>query len=213
MVDILGIIFPKEKKFYRMLEEQVENISSATSDFHDLVAKFSKLSLKKRKLLVSKISKKEKIGDEIYDKVVEELKATFITPMDREDIHRLLGRMDDVVDQLEVRAFKIISYKVKKLPKHFIEQVDVFVKQFDYLSLCIMGLGKKQDIEKYVLGVHRAEREADEVFIKGISELFDDGNNPMEVIKLKDLYEAMEKTIDTTYSVVGIIENLAVKYA
>lgn len=208
MVDVLGLIFPKEKKFYRMLEEQVENVLETTSLFYDLVT-----TSKTRESLVLKIQKKEREGDKIYDKVVEELKATFITPMDREDIHRLLGRMDDVVDQLEIRAIKIEAFKVKKIPKDFIELVNIFKGQIKDLSSCIYGLGKKKDIEKYVLGVHEAERKADEVFIIGIAKLFNNGNDVMEVVKLKDLYESMEKTIDTTYSVVGIIENLAVKYA
>jgi uncharacterized protein len=208
MVDVLGLIFPKEKKFYRMLEEQVENVLETTSLFYDLVT-----TSKNRKSRVLKIQKKERDGDKIYDKVVEELKATFITPMDREDIHRLLGRMDDIVDQLEIRALKIAAFKVKKFPKDFLDLVNIFKGQIKDLSFCIYGLGKKKDIEKYVVSVHQAERKADEVFIGGIAKLFTGGNDVMEVVKLKDLYESMEKTIDTTYSVVGIIENLAVKYA
>lgn len=213
MVDVLGLIFPKEKKFYRMLEEQVENTTETVSIFTDLIFDFSKLTPKQRNLLVSKIQKKERDGDEIYDKVVGELKATFITPMDREDIHRLLGRMDDVVDQLEIRAMKIVAFKIKKFPKHFLNLVKVFKGQIEDLSFCIYGLGKKKDIERNVIAVHAAERKGDEIFIEGIAELFNEKNDAMDVIKLKDLYESMEKTIDTVYSVVQIIENLAVKYA
>lgn len=213
MVDILGIIFPKEKKFYGMLEEQVENVSEATLVFYDLILNFSKLTSKKRRQLVSKIQKKERAGDEIYDRVVAELKATFITPMDREDIHRLIGRIDDVVDQLEIRALKIEAFKIKKIPRDFLELVNIFKGQVGDMSSCIYGLGRKKDIDKYVLAVHEAERRADEVFIKGIAELFSNGVDPMEAIKLKDLYESVEKTVDLTYSIVQIIENLSVKYA
>jgi len=91
--------------------------------------------------------------------------------------------------------------------------VNIFKGQVEDLSSCIYGLGKKKDINRYVLAVHEAERKADEVFIKGIAELFTSKADPMEVIKLKDLYESVEKTVDLTYSIVQIIENLSVKYA
>ena len=170
MVDVLGLIFPKEKKFYSMLESQVENVTETSLLFYDLISEFSKLTPQKRKKLVLLIQKKERVGDEIYDKGVAELKATFITPMDREDIHRLIGRIDDVVDQLEIRALKIEAFKIKKIPRDLLELVNIFKGQVEDLSSCIYGLGKKKDINRYVLAVHEAERKADEVFIKGIAQ-------------------------------------------
>lgn len=212
-MDILALLFPREKKFYRMLEEQVKLVGTSIDDFYALIDRYDKSSKLQKNRLISQISKKEMQDDVLYTKMVQALKSTFITPMDREDIHKLVGTFDTIIDTLELLTLKLSAFRIKKINKHFKEQAFLLQKSFRLAEKMIFEIRNEKQAEKYCRQVRTLESEADAVYIKAVGNLFADSVKPAEIIKYQDLYTSMEKMIDVVNEAVLLIENIVVKYS
>lgn len=212
-MDILALLFPKEKKFYKMIEEQVSLVGEAVGDYHQLITGFNKLSPSKRKKLADSVKNYESKDDVLYTQIVRALKSTFITPMDREDLHQLVITFDNIIDTLELLTLKLDAYCVDKIDKRLAEQTEILKKMYGLMESLILSIRNESQAEKLCLQVRKLEQEADKVFIQGLGELFCDSKTPVEIIKLKDLYTSTEEMIDQLNSASHIIENLVVKYS
>lgn len=212
-MDLLALLFPREKKFYKMLEEQVDLVGEAVLDFHTLITQFSKLTVPKRKRLISTISRTEKDDDVLYTKMVQALKSTFITPMDREDIHRLVVVFDAIIDTLELLTLKLDAFQIKKISVEFRQQTEILYKCYTLIQKLMLSIRNESQVEKHCLSIRRLEQDADKIFIKAEKELFSDSINPVEIIKFQDLYNSMEEMIDELNEASLIIESIAVKYS
>jgi hypothetical protein len=212
-MDLLALLFPREKKFYKMIEEQVALVGEAVVDFDKLISQFHKLTPKKRKNYIAEICKKEREDDVLYTRMVRALKSTFITPMDREDIHQLVVTFDSIIDTLELLTLEFSVYNIKKIDKYFIEQTRVFYQAFALVKKTISSIRNEDQVEQYCLLVRKLEKEGDIIYIKALKELFSDSVEPVTIVKLRDLYDSMEEMIDGLNEVALIIENLAVKYS
>lgn len=212
-MDILAMIFPKEKQFYRMVERQVVLVDWAIKDFHKLINSYEKLSLTQRKQLISSISAKEQKDDDLYTDMVKALKITFITPIDREDLHQLVSTFEMILDTLEMIVFKIGIFKLKKIDKRLKDQADIIKKSFHKISQLIFALRNESEVEKLCKEIRQLEKNADKSYIKSLEELFSDSQTPLMIIKMKDLYSSVEKISDKIHEASLIIENIAVKYS
>lgn len=212
-MDILALLFPQEKKFYKMIEEQVTLVGLAVSDFQKLISQYSKLSVLKRKKLIKDISEKEKRDDILYTRMVRELKSTFITPMDREDIHQLVVTFDNIIDTLELLTAKLSVYNIKKIDKYLILQTGIFHKSYLLLEKIILSIRSESEVEKYCLEVRRKENEGDDIYLLALGNLYKNKADAVNIYKLQDLYNTLEKMIDSLSETALIIENIAIKYS
>lgn len=212
-MDLLALLFPREKKFYKMVEEQVELVGEAVEDFHTLITQFNKLTPQKRRKLIAAISKREKEDDILYTKMVQSLKSTFITPMDREDLHQLVATFDSIIDTLELLSLKLTAFNINKIDQHFKEQTEIFSEAFRLIQKTILSIRSEAQVEKYCLEIRSLEQKADRIFIHALKDLFSDSVNPVIIIKHNDLYASLEDMVDRLNEASLIIENLAVKYS
>jgi uncharacterized protein len=212
-MDILALLFPREKKFYRMIEEQVSLVGDAVKSFHTLIHSYEKLNPKARKKLVTAITDNEKKDDVLYTRMVRALKSTFITPMDREDLHQLAANFDTVIDTIELLTLKFNAYNIKKIDKNLKLQVDLFYKAYFLVEKLIISIRKESEVEKHCLAVRKLEQEGDCTYIQAVTKLFSDSQTPVSIIKQQDLYASMEKLIDRIHETAMIIENIAIKYS
>lgn len=212
-MDILALLFPREKKFYRMLEEQVRLVGDSVRDFSHLTNSYQKLTLQARKKLIHDISSKEKKDDVLYTSMVRALKSTFITPIDREDIHQLVATFDTIIDTVELLSLKIQVYGFKKMDPFVLQQVTVLSDSFALIEKLITSLRREKDVEKYCLQIRSFEQDGDKIYMKGLKEIFSDSLAPQMVMKLQDMYTSMEELIDKVHQASLIIENIAVKYS
>lgn len=153
----------------------------------------------------------ERAGDQITHKLFDRLRATFITPFDPEDIQALASALDNVIDSMEDAAFRIVAYRVDPIPKPLIELAEMISKQCHALDRALRGLAKKEDVMQACIEVNRLEEEADAVERSMLTDLFSGNTDALTVIKLKDLYEALEETTDRCEDVADVIQNIAVK--
>lgn len=196
-----------------MVEEQVILVGEAVSNFDMFISHYNNSTDKKKKGLIRDISKVEKKDDVLYTNMVRALKSTFITPMDREDIHQLVVTFDNIIDTLELLTYKLSAFNVQKIDKHLTTQVKILNKAYHLVRKIIFAIRDETRVEKYCSQMRILEQEADTIFIKALTELFSDSVEPVEIIKRKDLYTSVERMIDQLSTACLIIENLAVKYS
>jgi hypothetical protein len=213
-MDVLSLIFPKEKHFYRMVEKQVKLVSAAVFDFNRLINEYEKLSPAAKKFLVNRISQKEKQDDDLYMEMVKALKGTFITPIDREDLHRLTSTLDIIIDSMETLSLKVQIFKIKKISKQIKLQSKHLFKALQLIETLIFSIENETEAERYCIRLRKLEQEGDHLYVDSLENIFKTNKiNLAEVIKLKDLTSSIEEIIDKTHEASLIIENIVVKYS
>lgn len=212
-MDLLSLLFPREKKFYKMIEEQVALVGEGVAFFHKLITQFDKITPQKRKTLAAQVSHKEQEDDILYAGMVRALKSTFITPMDREDIHQLVVTFDTIIDTVELLALKIEAFKIKKMDKHFAKQTEIFNESYELTQKLILSIRSESQAEKICSDMRKLEQKADNVYIESVESLFSDSKDAVEIIKWKDLHATIEHMVDELTQACQVIENLVVKYS
>ncbi|MFZ4725931.1 MAG: DUF47 domain-containing protein [Paludibacter sp.] len=205
---------PKEPKFFPILKEMADVILVASDLIIECVQKGDHESAVE---YYKKIKEQEKKGDALSVIIFDELNSTFITPFDREDIHHLADRLDDVTDYINSCAKRIVLYNPKQLPKEAID-LALLIKEG---AVCIgkavdeLNVMKKNSkkIKEYCVELHNIENKADDVYENFLIQLFENEKDAVEIIKLKEIMYELEKATDAAEYVGKIIKTIIVKYA
>ena len=205
---------PKEPKFFDYLE-QVSEILLAASDM--LQGALVCSTGEERMEFFRKIKEKERLGDELSHKIFEELSSSFITPFDREDIHLLADKLDDVIDRINSCAKRIAIYNPKQ-NNPYEKSLGEIVKRD---AECIYGaMGELASIRKNASKLkqncktlHDLENEADDVYETASINLFEEEKDGIELIKMKEILNELEKTTDAAEHVGKVLRTIIVKYA
>jgi len=205
---------PKENKFFLLLQQMSEVIVEAS----DLIIQCVQATTHEQSVeFYKKIKEQERKADSIQNEIFEELNNTFITPFDREDINQLSSTMDDVMDLINSCAKRIMLYNPKTIPDSAVTLANFVRESAGYLLLAVDELDtfKKRPakIKEYtnLLGV--VEKKADDVYEHFLIELFENEENAIEVIKLKDILHELERATDAAETVGKIIKTVIIKYS
>jgi len=205
---------PKETKFNVLLRQMAEISGEAAAIMLDCVKNVDHEQVVE---YAKKIKVHEKNSDNVLVQIFDELNTTFITPFDREDIIDLANRMDDVTDHINSCAKKIMIYRPKNIPESGSEMVKLVGKASNLVLQAVSELSNirknSKSIRQYCEELHEVENIADEVFEKFLGYLFANEKDSIEVIKLKEIMQELEKATDATYNVGKIIKTIIVKYA
>jgi predicted phosphate transport protein (TIGR00153 family) len=202
-------IIPQEKRFFDMIEDQSKNVLEGVDLLIDMLEKYENLEEKRKK-----IKQTEEAGDTMVHDIFKELNKTFITPIDREDISKLTCSLDDILDNLEAVAERLVLYKVEKPPKYMIEFAQTLHKASKNIHEAISLLRNLKDadtIRDFCMEVNTLENEGDILLRKAMVDLFN-GKDAVEIIKMKELYDDMEAAIDRCEDVADVIGDILVKY-
>ena len=150
-------------------------------------------------------------ADETTHRIVKAANSTFITPFDREDIYALASGLDDVMDYMEETVDLINLYGVDTLPAEFADQVDVLQRGVQLTAEAMPRLRSMKNLEEYWIEINRLENQGDRSYRHILADLFSGNYKTMEVLKLKDIVNALEKAIDALESVANTVEQIAVK--
>lgn len=205
---------PKEPKFYPLLRE-LANISVQAAE--QLVACIKANNQDGAVAIHQKIKDLEHEGDQLTNKIFDELNTTFITPFDREDINSLANKLDDVTDDIYSCAKRILFYKPKQLPQAALDLAKMIYTATEWILKAVEELDilKKSPtkITQYCKELHEIENRADEVYQIFITNLFAEETDAIEIIKLKEIVNVLETTTDEADHVGKIIKTIIVKYA
>ncbi len=204
-------IFKRQDIFFELIDRASAKIREGADAFLDLVKNFENVKEK-----AEKIKDIERECDDITHEVFERLSTTFVTPIDREDIHLLISRMDDVMDMVYAVSERIYLFNINELTPAAVQLAEVFVKSIYEITQAISHtrhLGKAFDILRHCVEVNRLENEGDDITRSAIGNLFEEHHDPLYIIKWKEIYETIERGIDKCEDVANVIETIILKNA
>jgi len=210
---LLKYFVPKEKKFYGMFNRAADNSVEAAAE---LVALFKTTTLEESSPMRVRIRQLEKQGDDITNKLFDELNRTFITPFDREDIHELTSKIDDVVDLIYSLAGKVEYYKFNRFSANMQEMANQIHKGSLHMQNAIYGLENSKYAAKSLKAckeLRKMESQVDEFYHKAISDLFEHEKDAIELIKQKEILLNIEKISNRMEDVSDVVKTIIVKYA
>jgi uncharacterized protein len=201
-------LVPRERHFFVLFREDAVNLMEALRELDVLLNADGGFDVSARKLRDI-----EHQGDEITHKIIHELNATFITPFDREDILALASSVDDVLDLVEETADTIVIDCIETIKPEAKEMGKILLLIGQQLVEAFDNLDSRKDMKRHWVEVHDLENQGDHVIRQAIGDLFRNATDPFEVIKWKDVYALLEKTIDRAEDVAIILENVTIKNA
>jgi len=201
----------KEEAFFDMFERATKNLCASVDVFLEMIKDFSTLEKG-----VQKLDELEHEGDIITHEIMDRLNRTFITPIDRDDIHAIAAGIDDVLDLTEEVADRIFLYKLEKPTQYLVQMAQILHQSVMEVAKAITSLRdlkRPRRILDYAIEINRLENEADMLLKMAMVELFERAPSPLEIIKWKEVYESLEKAIDKCEDMAVVIESVVVKNA
>ena len=200
---------PKTTKFFEMFSEMANNLTDG--------ARLLKAILQDMKDVETRVEQLKTIehrGDEMTHALLTKLNQTFITPFDREDIHKLTSSIDDVLDFVHAAGERLVMYKITDFTPSAPQLADVIVRQSEQLCQAVAHPERKNNnVLQYCVEINRLENEADRISRAAIAQLFEIETNPITLIKKKELYEVLETATDKAEDAANVIESVVVKSA
>ncbi|HEX5286096.1 MAG TPA: DUF47 domain-containing protein [Polaromonas sp.] len=212
---LFGKFLPREGNFFEMFNQHADRIVEAAHAFSNMVANYS--DLQKRESYNREVDNAERAADRITQEVNRALHKTFITPIDREQIHSLINTMDDVADLIQDSAETMVLYDVHHMTQDIVRLTDLSVKCCERVKDAVALIGKVRDPAtaeaalKTCEQIDQLESDADRVMRSAMSRLFREEPDVREVIKLKAVYELLETITDKCEDVANLIEGVVLE--
>jgi predicted phosphate transport protein (TIGR00153 family) len=198
---------PSNKKYYELFCLAANNIVDATK----LLARFVEELPARGTEVRERMREFEHTGDDITHQVMSELNSSFVTPFDREDIHRLAVRLDDIVDAIDAAVDLAIIYQIDDVPKELLEQADLLVRAAEETAAAMPRLESMKDLQPYWVEINRLENAADKVYRNTLGLLFSGKFDALTVLKIKDVVESLEQAADGFEHVADTVQSIVVK--
>ena len=207
---MFGRFLPKETSFFDFFEQHAALTVEGTKEFLSLVTTGANITAKAKR-----VSDIEHETDVITHRCVEALHKTFITPIDRDQIHRLITRMDDIMDYVEAAAERIALYELEIMTSDVRDLADVLCRAAVQVEGACKGLRNLKDprgLLQKCIDINRLENEADNVLRRAVAKLFKEERDAITVIKWKEIYENLENATDRCEDVANIIEGVVLEH-
>jgi hypothetical protein len=199
-------LIPRDAKFFELFAELSTNLIDGAKLLRSILADPYDLTMR-----VNQVQAIEHKGDKATHAIITKLNESFITPFDREDIHRLASSLDDVLDFVNSAALRLVMYKITTPPPVSAELAGIIVLQSEELGKGVSLLEKNGQVMDHCDEVNRLEDMADNVSRRAIADLFEHEKDPIHLIKLKELYEVLEYATDKAEDAANVIEAIVVK--
>ena len=199
-------LIPRDEEFTKIFIRDGENLQAAARALEELVVTYDRLDER-----VAAIQALEHQGDEIDAEIAKRLERAFITPFDREDIHELTSRLDDVVDGIQEVAETFVIYGIVEPTPEARQLAGIIAGQGAELVAALRLLDKPETMQSHLREVHTLENKADGLSRAAIGRLFRERMDPLDVIRFRDLYIALEETIDAAEDAAEVLERIIAK--
>jgi len=199
-------LMPKEEKFFDLFKDSAKNLLNGAEALKDLVNNYQEVEAK-----VKKIKEIERRGDEIIHEIIDKLNKTFITPLDREDIHLIASELDDVLDAIEGISSRLLYFKIDKPTPACIELVDIIYQAVVQIEWAVSDLEHFDNLHPFCIEINRLENEADGISQRMIAQLLDEEPDWRIAIKWKEIYGRLETAADHCENIADAIETVVMK--
>lgn len=204
-------IIPRDMAFFDLFEKAAATIVRTAEAYSALANDYTR-----RHDHVARIRQLEHDGDAIAHQTFDRLDQSFITPFDREDIETLMTRMDDVIDEIDAAAKRLTLYRIPEPTSWLVKQNDVLVKSCKLVEKAVgrlRNLKKPNGLHDELVEIHYLENIGDENNHAALGELFEQGGDPLLVMKWKEIYDLTERAIDRCEDIANIIRGIMLKHA
>jgi len=202
-------IIPRNTAFFDLFEQAAQIIVRSAEAFVGLARDYGN-----RDSYLLRIRQLEHDGDEAAHKAHDRLDRSFITPFDREDIQALMNRMDDVIDEIDAAAKRLSLYRITEPTPAFIKQADVLLQACRLLEEAVRrlrNLKKPNGLQETLVEIHYLENVGDEINHAAVAELFEKVDDPLYVLKWKEIHDLTERAIDRCEDIANTIRGIALK--
>jgi predicted phosphate transport protein (TIGR00153 family) len=204
----LSFSIPPEAQFFQMFIDVAENVTEGARLMKALLEDYRDVDAR-----VTALKAIEHRGDDMTHAILTLLNQTYITPFDHEDIYRLAEALDDVLDQVNSAGDRLVTYKVASVTPAAATLAGLILQQSQELGRAVAMLEKNHNVFEHCLEINRLENEADRVAREAIGSLFESETNPINLIKIKELYEVLELATDKAEDAANVLETVALKRA
>jgi len=207
---MFGRFLPKETSFFDFFEQHAALGVEGAKEFLSLASTGANVAAKAKR-----IKEIEHETDVVTHRCVEALHKTFITPIERDDIYRLITKMDDIIDFIEAASERIALYDMKEMTPEVKDLADVLVRAVQQIVVAVKGLRNMKHagpVLQACVDVNRLENEGDTILRNALARLFKEERDPVTVIKWKEIYETLETATDRCEDVANIIEGVVLEH-
>jgi uncharacterized protein Yka (UPF0111/DUF47 family) len=202
-------LLPRDTVFYDLFEGMSRHVVRSAEDLRHLAQDFPEITQH-----IQRIREEEHAADELAHQALDRLDRTFITPFDREDIHALVGELDDIIDTVDALAKRFPLFHIKQMEPVFLRQTEVLVAASVKLDEAVHRLRRSRklsELSDVLIDIHHQESIGDDNHHSAMSRLFQGGIDPLEVMKWKELYDLVENAIDGCEDVGNTLERIVLK--
>lgn len=209
---MFGSLMPREGKFFDLFNQHADRIAAGSRELALLMEQYSDMEARQKGL--DAIDTIEKAADKITHETVSLLHKTFITPFDREDIHELASRLDDVIDRIDSVARRSRIFRIDHVPEGALLLSEVVHRAAVEVLRAVEALekGPPSVVLAACRDIKRLEEEGDALYHEWLGRLFEPGADPLMVIKWKELYDTLEKTLDSAEDAANVLESVTIKH-
>ena len=203
-------LIPKEEKFFEMFEEAAINMEKGVVALKSLVINYGQLLH-----YSSEVKRIEHEGDTLTHNLIFKLNKTFVTPLDRDDIHELACTIDDILDLAWGVADRFVLYRIEKPTSEMVEMIDLLVRAAAEIRKAISKMSHLHydNILEHCKAVDSLENQADQVGRHAVAALMNGKNDAIQVIKFKEIYDHLERAADKCVDVANVLESASLKNA
>jgi predicted phosphate transport protein (TIGR00153 family) len=202
---------PRQMEFFDFFDKQALKIIEGCKALADLLENYVDVVEKAKRIKAI-----EHEGDVITHHVIEMLHKTFITPLDREDIHRLISKMDDILDLTEAVSQRLSIYEIHSVPEEAKQLAKVLIFGVERMANAVRGLRDMKNAPQILaecIEINRIENEADTILRAAVGKLFKTEKDPLTVMKWKELFETLEEATDLCEDVANVVEGIVLEHA
>jgi uncharacterized protein len=199
-------LIPKDTSFFQMFSAMSDNLIAGARTLVDLFGDYKEVDKR-----IDEVRRIERAGDELTHAILTKLNQTFITPFDREDIHQLASKLDDVLDYINASGARLVMYRIATPPPAAGELAKIILMQCQELQKAVSLMQKNGDILGHCVEINRLENEADLISQHAIAKLFEYEKDPINLIKVKELLEFLESATDKAEDVANVLETVVLK--
>lgn len=197
---------PRDEGFFDYFAQLSEHIKASARLLHELFGNIGAAAE-----VATRIKKVESAGDLVVHTINQRIDTSFVTPLDREDIHMLSKRLDNVIDIINGVARRTVMFNVQSVRPGAVEMADILVRASDIISDSVSSMKKRGRLLELGRNIKQLEEEGDAKYAESVSALFRSGADALQVLAWKDIFDALEEAVDQCEDVANVLESIALK--
>ncbi len=205
---MLSRLIPRDEQFFDLFNQLAKHLQSSAQLLDQLFAEPHRTTE-----LVRQIKDVEHHADALTLTISQRIDKSFITPIDREDIHMLASRLDDVIDRLDGTARRVVMLHIDEVREPAKRMAHVILQASGFIAQAVLSIKKPSEVATFAAKIKQLEEEGDALYHEAVGALFAGKPDPLEVIRWKEIYESLEQAIDQCMGVANAVQSISLKNA